>query len=103
MIFYHPCAKYKSEKYDFIDFTTRGIKANPETTLDILSSCAGFIGVNSGTLVMYSSLFPEKAMHLNTSYDFKYYKKTHPIQQIDCHGELNLDEIKKFLDKLRET
>lgn len=103
VIFYHPCAKYKSEKYDFIDFTTRGIKAKPETTLDILSSCAGFIGVNSGTLVMYSSLFPEKAMHLNTSYDFKYYKKTHPIQQIDCHGELNLDEIKKFLDKLRGT
>jgi hypothetical protein len=103
IIFYHPCSNYRSEKYYFVDFTTRDIEAKPETTLDILSSCAGFIGVNSGTLVMYSSLFPEKAMHLNTCYDFKYYKKTHPIQQTDCHGELNLDEIKKFLDKLRET
>lgn len=101
VIFYHPCAKYKSEKYDFVDFTTRGIKAHPETTLNMLSSCAGFIGVNSGTLVMYSSLFPEKAMHLNTSYNFKYYKKNNPIQETDCHGELNKEEIKTFLNSIR--
>ena len=101
MIFYHPCARYKSKKYDFVDFTTREIPAHPETTFNILSSCAGFIGVNSGTLVMYSSLFPEKAMHLNTRRDFKYYKKYNPIQQIDCHYKLNLDVIKKFLDNLK--
>ena len=101
VIFYHPCAKYRSEKYDFVDFTTRGIKAHPETTLNILSSCAGFIGVNSGTLVMYSSLFPEKAMHLNTSYHFKYYKKNNPIRETDCHGELNLEEIRTFLESLK--
>lgn len=102
IIFYHKGAKYRSEKYDFIDFTTRDIKAEPETTFNMIASCDAFIGVNSGTLVAASAMYPKKCLHLNTSISFSNYKKFNPIKEIDCHGSIDLKELEDFIKNLQE-
>lgn len=100
IIFYHPMACYRSIKYDFIDFTTRDIDVNPETTLNMIASCEAFIGVNSGTLVAASTMYPEKCLHLNTSIPFNNYKKFNPIKEIDCHDEINLKDLELFIENI---
>jgi hypothetical protein len=66
----------------------------------MIASCDAFIGVNSGTLVAASTMYPKKCLHLNTSISFINYKKFNPIKEIDCHGSIDLKELEDFIKNL---
>ena len=102
--FEHKLGKSQNKKYDFIDFTCRNYEANIENVIDVINKCKGFIGVNTGTFCMATSMKDGNTLHMFKRYHFApHYKMCNPVKEIDCRtvSSISIKILKKYLDGLK--
>ncbi len=96
--FEHCIKNDRNKKYSFIDLTCRDFEAKIENVVDVISKCKGFVGVNTGTFCMATSMMNGNVLHLYKRHHFApNYKRFNPVPEVDCR---NIDNIDK--NKIRE-
>lgn len=91
--FEHNLGNSRNTKYGFIDNTCRGHKPSIGNVVDVINKCKGFIGVNTGTFCMATSMKNGNTLHMLKRFHFcPGYKRFHPVQEIDCRSIYNIDK-----------
>lgn len=102
--FEHSLKNENNKKYDFIDNTCRGYKANIENVIDVINKCRGFIGVNTGTFCMATAMKNGNVLHMYKVHHFyPHYKQFNPVKEIDCRRSylISMNIFKGYLEKIR--
>lgn len=84
------------DHYNFEQRISTDINANIQTLINLIGSCAGFAGVNSGNIWIALGLFPpEKILFLYNSRSLKDYRKLTklPIHHYDFSKNFNENEF----------
>jgi hypothetical protein len=93
--FEHGLGNPRNKKYDFIDNTCRNYEPNIDNVIGVINKCKGFIGVNTGTFCMATSMKNGNTLHMFKIFHFcPGYKKFNPVMEIDCR---NVDFINKTI------
>lgn len=91
--FEHILGNKKNNKYPFVDLTCREYKASIENVIDVISRCKGFIGVNTGTFCMATSMMDGRTLHMYKRHHFApNYKRFNPVMEVDCREPYLINE-----------
>lgn len=91
--FEHELGNARNTKYEFIDNTCRIYKPTISNVIDVINKCKGFIGVNTGTFCMATSMKNGNTLHLFKKFHFcPGYKRFNPVMEIDCRSTELIDK-----------